>query len=106
MTTKTKTLTPAQQKALDAIVARYLAEVAWEREHWGDASADRLAERGVFVSDLASIATLRALARKAAIEITDAVPTRSQELRRGAFGRWLGGTRDTFHSRLIARPIS
>jgi hypothetical protein len=95
-------LTPTQRTALISIVDRFDRAVRDERTRWGEESATRVAARGVETFEF-DYRTLHALANRGLVRLTSA-ESRGEELRRGSFGRWIGGTRKSSHVILFAAP--
>jgi hypothetical protein len=76
--------------ALALLVRDYDAAVSGERARWGDVSASHVAEKGVELD--VEDRTMNDLIDRGLAVMTTAQGT-GNELRRGAFGRWIGGSR-------------
>jgi hypothetical protein len=87
---------------LISIVDRFDRAVRDERARWGEMSAARVAARGVETTEF-DYRTLHALANRGLVQLTTAEGS-GEELRRGAFGRWIGGTRKSRFVILFAAP--
>ena len=90
---KLPSLSPTQDAAIRAIVAAYDTAVARERELWGEKSAAAVAAKGI---DTAQIVkrhkTVHALEALHLITRKSHVQTFGERLRKGPWGRRLGGT--------------
>ncbi len=84
-------LSTAQRAALRAIIDRYDRAVQGERSRWGDEAASFVTAKGVEISDV-GYRTLHALKDRGLIDLQYRT-ARGESLRRGAYGRWIGGTR-------------
>ena len=80
-----------QHETLRTIVGRYDRAVQGERTRWGDESARYVADKGVEISGV-DHRTLHALENRGLIRLRYG-KARGESLRRGAFGRWTGGSR-------------
>jgi hypothetical protein len=99
-------LTPTHDAALRAIVALYQAAVEKEREHWGEASAERRAAKGVdpVLVVKSYHRTLHALAALGLITDQAHPKVFGERLRKGHWGHRLGGTRTDRYVQHIVRP--
>ena len=91
-------LSPTQRADLWRIVNTFDAAVERERAHWGATSAEQMRARGVALADVnvgldrqISFRDVHALAERGLLRVET---TRNSEssLRRGSYGRWLGGS--------------
>lgn len=117
-------ISPAQQKVFDFFKKAYahaLSGIEAERQRWGDDSANAL-EHGlktkgiqVFIgapaygsvssnSVTAPVSTWVALERAGYLKLVP-VSQQGSELRKGAWGRWLGGTKPTYSRNFYALPL-
>jgi hypothetical protein len=94
-----KTLSTAQLAALAAIVAQFDAENARNVALWGKSLAGRIAVDGLGLNPR----TVRALADTPYID-WQAVTHTGSVLRRGAYGRWIGGAKTVRVVSTYARP--
>ncbi len=97
-----KKLSDAQRRALRVIVDRYDRAVRDERARWGEESAQRIVANGVDVPGF-GYRTLHALADRGLVTIKTH-EGRGEELRKGAFGRLVGGTRKYHYTVFFAAP--
>lgn len=96
-------LSPTMREALSKIVAEDDAAVARELKLWGIASAAAVARKGIDTSQIVSgYKTLHALVYRGLIARTTRT-MESESLRRGAYGRWIGGT--TRHLSTASRVV-
>lgn len=77
-------LSSAMRAALAKVVRAYDAELA-------HSDAAKLAASGLFVAGLRD-RTMDALVSRGMVEIASTYEVHGEEFRRGAFGRWIGGT--------------
>jgi hypothetical protein len=96
-------LTAVQRAALRAIVAEYDRAVAFERVRWGDKSADVVAARGICADSIALQSTVMALESRGLVQIRRH-DVRGEKLRKGAFGKFLGGTKTWTETSFSAAP--
>jgi hypothetical protein len=90
---RTGKLKPTQDKALYAIVEEYDRAVAAERERWGEASAAAVAAKGIDPALLVKgHRTLHALEDRGMITRKSETRDFGERLRKGSWGRRLGGT--------------
>jgi hypothetical protein len=91
-------LSPTQRANLRSIVNTFDAAVERERAHWGATSAEQMRAKGIALADVnvgldrkIAFRDVHALAERGFLRIET---TRSSEtsLRRGSYGRWLGGS--------------
>lgn len=97
-----KPLSPVQRAALSSIIDRYDRAVQKERARWGDESASFVAAKGIEIADI-GYRTLHALENRGLLDLKYE-KTRGERLRRGAFGRWIGGTRKSEATSFFAIP--
>jgi hypothetical protein len=92
-------LSPTQRATLRSIVNTFDAAVERERAHWGAPSAEQMRAKGIALADVnvgldrkISFRDVHALAERGLLRVET---TRHSEtsLRRGSYGRWLGGSR-------------
>jgi hypothetical protein len=95
-------LSVTQRAALRAVIARYDRAVHEERSRWGDESASFVAAKGVEIAGI-DYRTLHALRDRGLIRLQYG-EARGESLRRGAFGRWTGGTRTYTSTIFFAAP--
>lgn len=97
-------MTDKQKEALIKIVQRYRLAVNAEQERWGIESAKNIAARGIIVSDIHR-RILDALHEQGFLELAISSGT-SSSLRRGAYGRWIGGTKSTTYTTQFWKPTA
>lgn len=95
-------LSAAQEGALRAVVDRYDRMVQSERSRWGEESASIVAGKGVEIADV-DYRTLHALENRGLVRLRYG-EAGGESLRRGAFGRWIGGTRKYTDTIFFATP--
>jgi hypothetical protein len=92
------TLSPTQHAKLRSLVEGFDAAIERERTLWGAPSAERMRARGVGLADVnarldhgISLRDVHALTERGLLQVATA-RTSASGLRRGSFGRWLGGS--------------
>lgn len=90
--------------ALGKIIDQYDQDVAFQHKRWGEASAARLAEEGIDPALICNYRTIHALADCKLIEITSMTPKYQERLRKGSFGKRLGGTVKDHYIQFIVKP--
>jgi hypothetical protein len=95
-------LSSVQKETLRTIVDRYDRAVQSEHKRWGEESARFVADKGVEISGV-DYRTLHALENRGLIRLRYS-KTHGETLRRGAFGRWIGGTRKYEGTIFFAAP--
>jgi len=95
-------LSSTQSAVLRTIVDRYDRAVQSERSRWGEESAQFVASKGVEVSGIRH-QTLHALENLGLIRLKYG-QARGEQLRKGAFGRLIGGTRKWTDTTFFAAP--
>lgn len=98
-----KALSAIQHAALRTIIDRYDRAVREERSRWGDESASFVAAKGVEISGIHR--TLHALKTRGWIQLQYG-EARGERLRRGAFGRRIGGTHKYSDTIFFVAPTS
>ena len=96
-------LSSAQRDALLMIVERYDHAVRAERSRWGEESAQFVADKGVEVPATVDYRTLHALKDRGLIKLQTR-EARGESLRKGAFGRLIGGTHKYTSTIFLAAP--
>lgn len=86
-----KKLSPTQVSALRDVVTRFDDAVARELKNWGAASAAKVAVNGVDESPDFALPTMNALIDRGMVTFTSHHGEHNS-LRRGAYGRWIGGS--------------
>jgi hypothetical protein len=102
-------ISPTQRKLLAAIIEEYDRAVKNEAKNWGAQGAARVAKRGIEVSLIlsrlkANYKSIHALGDAGAIKWENA-GNWNEVLRKGKFGRMLGGTRQVWASAFIVVPL-
>jgi len=95
-------LSAAQHKALRTIVDQYDRAIQSERTRWGEESAQFVANKGVAIVDI-SLRILHALEDRGLIRLKYGQVS-GEKLRKGAFGRLIGGTRKSTDTAFFAAP--
>lgn len=99
-------LSPVQSEALRTLVVKYRQAVATEGALWGQKSANALAEKGVCVDGWnVAFPTWRALERAGLVTVRTR-QTEHESLRRGAYGRWIGGSKTRTETSFTVRPTA
>ena len=91
-------MTLVQQNALVAINSKYDEMDASERKNWGKAFTGWLDVTGDF-----DVRTVHKLHDLGLIEFQGVTNVHSI-MRRGSFGRWLGGTRNVLSTQILVKP--
>ena len=101
-----KTLSPTQTQALRTLITHYRQGLATEAALWGQASADSMATKGLDVAGWGfKTSTWHALANAGMVTFTARTLTH-ESLRRGPYGKWIGGTVSHSDTTLIVRPTA
>lgn len=95
-------LSSTQRDALRMVIDRYDRAVQSERARWGEESASFVAAKGVEISGV-GYRTLHALENLGLIRLKYR-EARGESLRKGAFGRLIGGTHKYTNTIFIATP--
>jgi hypothetical protein len=103
-------LSDAQHRALSAIVNTHDAAVADELKRWGAESSTSLEKRGLPLGTIElradtkiSVTTLWSLESKGLVTVK-AERSEHESLRRGDYGRWIGGTKSHLETTFVVRP--
>ena len=95
-------LAAVQRDALRTIIDRYDRYVQRERARWGEESASFVAAKGIEITDV-DYRILHALKDQGLIRL-QYKEARGESLRKGAFGRLIGGTRKHTSTIFFAAP--
>ena len=95
-------LSATQRDTLRTVVERYDRAVQGERARWGDESASFVANKGVEISGV-DYRTLHTLENQGLIHLKYGKAL-GESLRKGAFGRRIGGTRKWTDTIFFAAP--
>ena len=91
-------LSPTQHTKLSSLVEAFDAAIERERVLWGPSSAEQMRAKGIGLADVNAglereipLRDVHALAEQGFVRVATA-RTSASDLRRGSFGRWLGGS--------------
>ena len=98
-------MSKAQREWLGIVIAEYDATILREFRNWGVESTLQLAEKGILMTGL-PFRTRDALIDAGLLEVGKRGSNEHQELRRGSFGRWIGGSRTRVEGWVTLRPTA
>ncbi len=96
-------LTPAQRAALAHVVKAWDAANAREIARWGEGLRSGVSVTTGAHGDVRDVRTLHAIHALGLIELAARTQSDNQ-LNRGAFGRWIGGSHDVSYTTFTAKP--
>ena len=102
---KAPKLTPAQLAALAHVTREWDAANARELHRWGEGLRGGVSITTGAHGDVRDVRTLHALHKHGLIELVATRRTDNQ-LNRGAFGRWIGGSNDVSYTTFTAKPTA
>mgnify|MGYP005615432919 FL=1 len=102
---KAPKLTPAQLAALAHVTRAWDAANAREHQRWGEGLRGGVSVTTGAHGDVRDVRTLHAIHALGLIELVATRRTDNQ-LNRGAFGRWIGGSHDVSYTTFTAKPTA
>ncbi len=99
----TRPPTPSMLKTLRAIVKEHEDGVIKERKLWGEKSATSLAAKGVCSANY-PWRDVSGLIDRGLLRVVSVEHAEGERLRRGAYGKWIGGTKRTTSSSFMVLP--